>query len=132
MTPTIKLGPWDSPSLEFAPRDIYPLIVLMLEEGGNPTLSSDELDSVRSFLMLDSIYLEEETVKFFANLEKLCARIIAGEFARYSIALVRPLELASYLRGFEGEGEVTPRIKSAAENYLRLLKSHPEYWPVAS
>lgn len=126
----LKLGPLDSPLAEFMPWDIYPVIAVMIEL--NPPLSPNDLDSVWTFLQLDTSFLDEESLSFFLKLEDACKRILAGEVAGYDADAIRQSEFAGYLDHGAKDGVVTPGVKAAAQRFLDLLAANPDYWPLVS
>lgn len=127
MTPTLKLGPEDSPSIEFMPRDVEPLVILMIECGG--PMCASELDSVWTFAQIDTLYLHEDSVGFFRKLEEVCRRVLAGELKQYSVIKIKNSEFAGYLDRDWNTGEVTAGVKEAAHRYLEFLAGNPEHWP---
>lgn len=126
MTPTLSLGPWDSPSIEIMPWDIYPIIALMIETGD--PLDKDVLESVWTFVQLDTLYLHGDSEGFFAKLEDTCQRIRAGELTHYSAVKLKNGEFAGYLDLHAKDGVVTPGVKEAAQRFLDFLAAHPDLW----
>lgn len=128
MTPTISLGPFDSPSLEIMPWDIHPIITTMA--GRFPSMSTEVRDSIWSFLQLDTLFLEDETEEFFSALEGVCRGIVNGDVSQYSIIDVKNSEFSSDLKRNANDGVITPGVKAAAQRFLDFLAANPEWWPM--
>jgi len=127
MTPTLILGPSDSPSIEFMPQDIEPLVILMIEFCR--PLSASELDSVWAFTGLDTLHLREGSIGFFLKLEDMCGRVLAGELTRYDVEKIKNSEFAGYLDRFCTDGVLTPGVRVAARRCLDFLAANPNFWP---
>jgi len=128
MTPTFKLGPGDAPAIEILPSEINPLVALLVEE--RAPLDGEILNSILSFLQLDSLYLSKNSESFFLGFESICGRVVAGDLIQYSVARVETSEFAGYLKGGAGEGIVTSAIRAAAQRFLDFLAKHPDHWPL--
>ena len=74
MTPTLSLGPYGAPSIEFMPRDIEPLIALVIET--QSPLDEDALGSIYSFVSLDTLDLANNSSGFFRCLEAVCQQVV--------------------------------------------------------
>lgn len=127
VTPTLKLGPWDSPSLELMPQAIEPLLVLAVQR--NAPLNQTDLDAVWSFVRLNTVYLGEHSKRLFLKLEEACKCVVSKEVETFDADAVRMSEFAGYLDRFLGDGVLTPTAKHAAQVFLDFLAAHPTYWP---
>jgi hypothetical protein len=127
MIPTMKLGPWDSPLAEFMPQEIHPIIALTVD--GDASLDADQLRSVWTLLQLDTVFLNKDSEAFFLKVENVC-RIVAGEATNYNVSKIDSSDFVDYLKGCAKDGIVTPDVTVAAQRYLDLLDSNPEYWPL--
>jgi hypothetical protein len=127
MKPTIALGPWDSPKIEFMPEDVEPLIILILQVYS--PLDSADMASVWSIVGLDTLHLDELSASLFVKLEDISHRVLAGELTQYSVGIVANSEFAGSLDRFVTDGLVTPGTPLAAQRFLNFLAAHPNYWP---
>ena len=127
MTPTLSLGPFDSPSIEFVPRDIEPLVILLMEQ--NAPLTNDTLACVWTFIQLDSLHLREGSEGFFLKLENTCRRVVEGELTWFDVTKIRGSEFDGYLHRHLGDGSVTASVKIAAQRFLDFLAANPGYLP---
>lgn len=126
MTPTFSLGPFPAPSSEFMPREIYPIIALMVQ--AHEPLPQDVSDAVWDFLKMDTLYLDREAERFFELLEDTCRRIVADELTQYSALKVKTSEFAGCLDIHANDGVVTEGAKGAARRFLDFLAAHPDHW----
>ena len=127
MIATLKLGPWDSPSIELMPSALEPLLVLMIER--NAPLDEADLKAVWSFVQLDTVFLSERSKGLFFKLEETCKCVAAGQVETFDADAVRMSEFAGYLDRYLGDGVLTPAAKHAAQVFLDFLAAHPTYWP---
>lgn len=128
MTPTLKLGPRNSPRFEVMPSSICPIIALLVEQ--YTPLNADDRDSILSFLQLDTIYLEKCTEGFFFKLEFICKRIVSNELVHYDVERLQISEFSEYLKCGTYEGKVTQEVRAAAQQFVDFLASHSDYWPL--
>jgi hypothetical protein len=129
MTPTLSLGPYGAPSIEFMPRDIEPLIALVIET--QSPLDKDALGSIYSFVSLDTLDLADNSSGFFRCLEAVCRQVVTGTLTRFDAAKIRASELDGYMRCV-GDGSVTSGARNAAKRFLEFLEANPDHWPSKS
>ena len=127
MTPTLKLGPLDSPSIEFMPQDIEPLVILLMQQ--HAPLSEETLGSVWSFVSLDTLYLSDRSTEFFAKLEDICRQVTSGRLTQFDAEQIRGSEFDGYLHRYLGDGSITSGARAAAEQFLIFLAANSSHWP---
>ena len=127
MNPILKLGPYDSPSIEFYRSEIDPIVFLMVEV--NRPLSPLDLDHVLSFVELDSLYLDDASLGFFLMLESVSKKIVGGELTRFTINEDLPAAFKSHFDRYPSDGLITQESKLAAQRFLDFLGRHSNHWP---
>ncbi|WP_420478713.1 hypothetical protein [Brevundimonas sp. FT23028] len=128
MIPTLSLGPFDAPDFEIMPGDLYPLVAMLIEHSG--PLTPDEIDSLNSLFLLDTLYLREKSRSVFQKLQVICEAVLSGALTRYDLSGGAQAELAEFLERNAGPGVVTPGMKVAARRFLDFLKANPDDWPL--
>jgi hypothetical protein len=129
MTPTLSLGPWDSPAIEFMPQDIEPLVVLLMQR--HAPLDEDTLGSVWTFVSLDTLHLSERSSDFFEKLEGICREVVSGRLTHFDAEQIRGSEFDGYLHRYLGDGSITSGVREAAERFLDFVAANPSHWPLS-
>lgn len=121
MIATLKLGPYDAPSIEFVPQDIEPLVALASQ---NPeALTANDVDHIWSFLTLETLYLDEHSEPFFRRLESACREVLAGRIAQIDMERQKTSEFREYLR-YIGDGSISQSTRAAAQRFIEFLEHH--------
>mgnify|MGYP000069441217 CR=1 FL=1 len=127
MTPTLSLGPWDAPAIEFMPQDIEPLVVLLLQK--YEPLSHPTHSSVWSFVTLDTLDLHDGSADFFEKLENVCREVVSGRLLQFDAEKIHNSEFDGYLTRHLGDGSISSGASAAAKQFLEFLAANPGHWP---
>lgn len=128
MNPTLSLGPWDAPSLEFEHGDLYPILAALIEK--SRPVEPAEWDSIVTLLQVDGLYLREDTKNFFLMFADVCHRITAGEIKSYDPSWIDDPDIRYFVRTFPNDGILTSGAKATASRFMRFLAGHLDYWPL--